>query len=41
MFGAESRRFPGQTGEIKRLRCENLDSHKFRVSRRSEHGVVF
>jgi len=41
MFGAENRQFPGQTGEIKRLRCETLVSSKHFVSRRFEFGGVF
>jgi hypothetical protein len=41
MFGAEIGQFPVPTSEIKRLRCETLVSHKSRISRRLEFGVVF
>ena len=31
MFGADNRQCPGQTGEIKRLRCKTLVSRKSSV----------
>jgi|GEM_PF-3275535 len=31
MVDVENRQFPGQTGEIKRLRCETLAGRKSRV----------
>ena len=41
MFAAEIDQCPVPRGEIKRLRCETLVSHKSRVSRRFEFGVAF
>ncbi len=41
MFGAENGQFPGPTGEIKRLRCENLERPESRVLRHFEFGGVF
>jgi hypothetical protein len=41
MFGAENRQFPRQTDEIKRPRCETLESSKRCVSRPFEFGGVF